>query len=119
MQASYAMGYNLAVEYLADFEKTWMLESFKELDARVLQPQQRDLKEWLFLEVRHRCRPPRGSRIWESASFHNQVRSTCSSGPLELIGSPSLTEVVLECPKQADLQCHLTAFAVSMANLLT
>ena len=51
MQASYAMGYNLAVEYLADFEKTWMLESFKELDARVLQPQQRGLKEWLFLEV--------------------------------------------------------------------
>lgn len=51
MQASYAMGYNLAVEYLADFEKTWMLDSFKELDARVLQPQQRALKEWLFLEV--------------------------------------------------------------------
>lgn len=51
MQASYAMGYNLAVEYLADFEKTWMLDSFKELNARVLQPQQRALKEWLFLEV--------------------------------------------------------------------
>ena len=45
------MGYNLAVEYLADFEKSWMLGSFKELDARVLQPQQRGLKEWLFLEV--------------------------------------------------------------------
>ncbi len=45
------MGYNLAIEYLADFEKTWMLDSFKELDSRVLQPQQRPLKEWLFLEV--------------------------------------------------------------------
>ena len=51
VQASYAMGYNLAVEYLADFEKTWMLDSFHALDDRVLQPQQRGLKEWLFLEV--------------------------------------------------------------------
>lgn len=51
MQGSYAMGYNLAIEYLADFEKTWMLDSFKELDSRVLQPQHRPLKEWLFLEV--------------------------------------------------------------------
>ena len=25
-QASYAMGYNLAIEYLADYEKTWMLD---------------------------------------------------------------------------------------------
>lgn len=45
------MGYNLAIEYLADPEKTWMLESVKELDRRVLQPQCRALKEWLFLEV--------------------------------------------------------------------
>ena len=51
LQGSYAMGYNLAIEYLADFEKTWMLESFKELNGRVLQPQHRELKEWLFLEV--------------------------------------------------------------------
>ncbi len=51
VQGSYAMGYNLAIEYLADFEKTWMLDSFKELDGRVLQPQHRALKEWLFLEV--------------------------------------------------------------------
>ncbi|KAL0037921.1 hypothetical protein WJX79_005370 [Trebouxia sp. C0005] len=50
-QGSYAMGYNLAIEYLADFEKTWMLDSFKELDSRVLQPQHRSLKEWLFLEI--------------------------------------------------------------------
>ena len=52
MQASYALGYNLAIEYLADYEKTWMLDSFRQLDARVLQPQQRALSEWLFLEVR-------------------------------------------------------------------
>lgn len=45
------MGYNLAIEYLADFEKTWMLDSFMELDQRVLQPQHRALKEWLFLQV--------------------------------------------------------------------
>ena len=25
-QASYALGYNLAIEYLADYEKTWMLD---------------------------------------------------------------------------------------------
>ena len=48
------MGYNLAIEFLADFEKTWELEAFQQLDRRVLQPQQRALKEWLFLEV-HMC----------------------------------------------------------------
>ena len=52
MQASYALGYNLAIEYLADYEKTWMLDSFRALDARVLAPQGRRLREWLFLEVR-------------------------------------------------------------------
>ena len=25
------MGYNLAIEYLADYEKTWMLDSFREV----------------------------------------------------------------------------------------
>lgn len=49
--ASYALGYNLAIEYLADYEKTWMLDSFRELNARVLEPQGRPLSEWLFLEV--------------------------------------------------------------------
>ena len=51
LQASYALGYNLAIEYLADFEKTWMLDSFRHLDRAVLQPQGRRLTEWLFLEV--------------------------------------------------------------------
>ena len=54
------MGYNLAIEYLADPEKTWMLESFKQLDSRVLQPQHRALKEWLFLTV-FPSLPPRPS----------------------------------------------------------
>ena len=45
------MGYNLAIEYLADYEKTWMLDSFRSLNQRVLQEQARPLTEWLFLEV--------------------------------------------------------------------
>ena len=51
MQACYAMGYNLAIEYLADYEKTWMLDSFRSLNQTVLQEQRRPLTEWLFLEV--------------------------------------------------------------------
>lgn len=51
MQASYAMGYNLAIEYLADYEKTWMLDSFRTLNEAVLKPQGRPLTEWIFLEV--------------------------------------------------------------------
>eukprot|EP00877_Chromochloris_zofingiensis_P008465 jgi/Chrzof1/3872/Cz13g11260.t1 len=46
-QASYALGYNLAIEYLADYEKTWMLDSFRDLNARVLN---KDI-DWVFLEV--------------------------------------------------------------------
>jgi hypothetical protein len=34
-QASYALGYNLAIEYLADYEKTWMLDSFRDLNQRI------------------------------------------------------------------------------------
>ncbi len=54
-QACYAMGYNLAIEYLADYEKTWMLDSFRSLNQRVLQAQDRPLTEWLFLEVGSFC----------------------------------------------------------------
>lgn len=50
-QASYAMGYNLAIEFLADFEKTWMLDSIKQLNARAMAPQGQGLTEWEFLEV--------------------------------------------------------------------
>jgi len=46
-QASYALGYNLAIEYLADYEKTWMLDSFRDLNSRVLN---KDI-DWIFLEV--------------------------------------------------------------------
>jgi hypothetical protein len=51
-QASYALGYNLAIEYLADYEKTWMLDSFRDLNARVLNKG----IDWIFLEVRQRFR---------------------------------------------------------------
>ncbi|KIY99219.1 hypothetical protein MNEG_8741 [Monoraphidium neglectum] len=46
-QACYALGYNLAIEYLADYEKTWMLDSFRDLNARVIN---RNI-DWIFLEV--------------------------------------------------------------------
>lgn len=51
------MGYNLAIEYMADYEKTWMLAAFRDLNKRVLAPNGRALTEWLFLEVRPRCTP--------------------------------------------------------------
>ena len=46
-RAAYALGYNLAIEYLADYEKTWMLDSFRALDKEL----DLGLKEWAFLEV--------------------------------------------------------------------
>ena len=49
-QAVYAMGYNLAIEYLADYEKTWMLESFRALNSRFMAAQGRAV-DWVFLEV--------------------------------------------------------------------
>ncbi|KAG2482514.1 hypothetical protein HYH03_018559 [Edaphochlamys debaryana] len=49
-QASYALGYNLAIEYLADYEKTWMLDSFRDLDARIFAPAGKKV-DWIFLEV--------------------------------------------------------------------
>jgi hypothetical protein len=48
--ATYALGYNLAIEYLADNEKRWMLESFRELDGRFMKAQGCNV-DWLFLEV--------------------------------------------------------------------
>lgn len=51
MQACYAMGYNLAIEYMASYEKPWMLHAFRDLNKRVLAPVGLALKEWLFLEV--------------------------------------------------------------------
>ena len=46
-RAAYALGYNLAIEYLADYEKTWMLDSFRALDGAL----GLGLGEWAFLEV--------------------------------------------------------------------
>ncbi|GLI66723.1 hypothetical protein VaNZ11_010662 [Volvox africanus] len=49
-QASYALGYNLAIEYLADYEKTWMLDSFRALDERIFAVLGKKI-DWIFLEV--------------------------------------------------------------------
>jgi hypothetical protein len=49
-QASYALGYNLAIEYLADYEKTWMLDSFRALDSRIFSGLGKKI-DWIFLEV--------------------------------------------------------------------
>jgi hypothetical protein len=51
----------LAIEYLADYEKTWMLDSFRAFDARVLAPLGRKV-DWLFLEV-HAEGKPRPGRV--------------------------------------------------------
>lgn len=50
-QASYALGYNLSVEYVAAYEKTWMLEAFQRLNERVFAKEGKTL-DWVFLEVR-------------------------------------------------------------------
>ena len=49
-QASYALGYNLAVEYLANPEKTWLLDSFQRFSRARLEPQGVRV-DWEFLEV--------------------------------------------------------------------
>lgn len=61
--ATYALGYNLAIEYLADYEKTWMLDSFRALlrpaegeageaaGALARAGLRREDVDWVFLEV--------------------------------------------------------------------
>jgi hypothetical protein len=56
--ASYALGYNLAIEYLADYEKTWMLDSFRALlsaenegGALARAGLESEKVDWVFLEV--------------------------------------------------------------------
>lgn len=57
--ASYALGYNLAIEYLADYEKTWMLDSFRamlndesaEMGALAKAGLKKEQVDWVFLEV--------------------------------------------------------------------
>ena len=48
-QAAYALGYNLAVEYLASFEKEWLLQSFRALAAKGIIKS--DEVDWEFLEI--------------------------------------------------------------------
>ena len=50
-QATYALGYNLAIEYLAHYEQRRMLESFPILDGRLMKKLGCTV-DWLFLEVR-------------------------------------------------------------------
>jgi hypothetical protein len=55
--AAYALGYNLAIEYLADYEKTWMLDTFRGmLDAEkqgalAQAGLAKEQVDWVFLEV--------------------------------------------------------------------
>jgi hypothetical protein len=58
--AAYALGYNLAIEYLADYEKTWMLDSFRALlsdgssspkGALAKAGLKHEDVDWVFLEV--------------------------------------------------------------------
>merc|ERR1719316_401313 len=49
-KACCALGYNLAVEYLANPEKTWLLESFEKFDKKALAPLGRQV-EYEFLVV--------------------------------------------------------------------
>ena len=49
-QASYALGYNLAVEYLANPEKTWLLDSFQRFNKERLASEGKHV-DWKFLEV--------------------------------------------------------------------
>ncbi len=52
-QASYALGYNLAVEYLANPEKTWLLDSFQRFSRQRLEPKGVEVG-WEFLGVHAR-----------------------------------------------------------------
>lgn len=49
-RATYALGYNLAIEFLADYEKTWMLDSFKFLNNKIFLKLQKKI-DWTFLEI--------------------------------------------------------------------
>lgn len=46
-RASYALGYNLAIEFLADYEKRWMLHSFQQLSNELIKTE----VDWVFLEI--------------------------------------------------------------------
>ena len=78
------MGYNLAIEYLADYEKTWMLDSFRSLNESVLKPLRRPLKEWIFLEVFSSalllCRPHAGALKSQKAISYNLVKALLLKG---------------------------------------
>ncbi len=74
-QASYALGYNLAIEYLADYEKTWMLDSFRQLDERIFRGEGKKI-DWIFLEVH--AEGEAGWVVWDGAVLTRTGRlSSC------------------------------------------
>jgi hypothetical protein len=102
-QACYAMGYNLAIEYLADYEKTWMLDSFRALNARVLIPQQRSLSEWLFLEVVFGL--PLVSQGLDALSMHfHQHLPSWELRTYGICGKECMTAIPQMCTKQSGIE---------------
>ena len=99
--ASYALGYNLAIEYLADYEKTWMLDSFRALNDAVLTPAGRPLTEWVFLEVHAE------GEAEHAALGHSAVRALV----------PAADESVLAAA-MADHDRDFAAFYNEMARML-
>jgi hypothetical protein len=78
------------VEYLAAYEKTWLLESFQTLDRNVLAAQGKAV-EWLFLEV-HAIGEPEHAELGHDAvaalvpASHTDVLRECV--PLASFRSP-------------------------------
>eukprot|EP00746_Dinoflagellata_sp_MGD_P011318 gnl/MRDRNA2_/MRDRNA2_123687_c0_seq1.p1 gnl/MRDRNA2_/MRDRNA2_123687_c0~~gnl/MRDRNA2_/MRDRNA2_123687_c0_seq1.p1 ORF type:complete len:410 (+),score=92.79 gnl/MRDRNA2_/MRDRNA2_123687_c0_seq1:85-1314(+) len=78
-KACYALGYNLAVEYLANPEKTWLLESFQKFDEKALAPLGRQI-EYEFLvvhaigEKEHAHLGHEAAALFVPQSFEGKVR---------------------------------------------
>lgn len=90
--AAYALGYNLAIEFLADFEKRWMLDSFRDMHDRYMAAQG-VTPDWVFLEVRHHHAPP-GLRCSSPPSSGSLPRFLSPCGTSQG-GLPSLGPAVL------------------------
>lgn len=94
-QASYALGYNLAIEYLADYEKTWMLDSFRSLSKNFMAAQGRDI-DWVFLAVHAEGA---ASSVSVSRQFYMLVLHSLaqSSSPFLCWASPHLAHTRPTC----------------------
>jgi hypothetical protein len=115
-QASYALGYNLAVEYLAAYEKTWLLESFQTLNRNVLAAQGKAV-DWLFLEV-HAIGEPEHAELGHDAvaalvpASHTDVLRECA--PLASFRTPH----PLIVPSRANglLAASLNTYSVALGS---